>query len=268
MVDEALFKETNTVHSLAVYEWERKIDFLAATRLCDQLFKILGSQPDFLTLVGQEKYKSYRYRNYIKKRSSLIDGWEGIGFCWWRRKGILSEDSIQVSFDVGRFAKFYVHIDECAVPDVMGVYKKVLDLLVAELAPIYGIGYRVPFYWGPSSFAIGQGYSRFATVDRTFYGSPKEIQPRNYEFGRVFRRLPGQRQLETKLRDVFEINLLSAGHLSQKVGNGTLAEWIERDKIGDLVRLSDVTWLWSVPPERIEAVRPVILGAGLMVITS
>ncbi len=268
MIDQALFKETNTVHSLAVYEWGLQIDFQAAIDLCSCLFTYLGSQPDFLTVYSSEKNRTYRYKNFVKRNISDAAPWEGIYFYWWRRQGILSEDSIQLNFNVGRFPKFYVHIDECAVSDVAGVYRRVLNLLVAELAPIYGIGYRMPFYWGPSSFAVGQGYSRFATVDRTFYGSPKEIQARNYEFGRVFRRLPGQRQLETKLRDVFEVNLLSAGHLSQKVGQDTLAEWIERERIGELERLSDVTWLWSVPPEQIETVRKVILSAGLMVITS
>jgi len=70
-----------------------------------------------------------------------------------------------------------------------------------------------------------------------------------------------------KLRDLYEVNLLSGRHLTHPVENfGCLAEWISaRTGRGRLEALADDRWLWKLTSHEMQAIRPELHAAGLTV---
>ncbi|WP_164923992.1 hypothetical protein [Sinorhizobium fredii] len=159
-----------------------------------------------------------------------------------------------------------IHIDEFAVDDPGAVLAKLLDLIATTLQPIYGIGYSMPYYWGPNTFDQGLIASRYATEDRTFYGAPPEIGRRSRAFSRTFLANASERRLDVRMRDIFELNLLSEGHLAQPINGTTLKDFIQRQRIGRLNQLTPVTWQWNVPLADIEPVRRALNDADFIIV--
>jgi hypothetical protein len=179
---------------------------------------------------------------------------------------VLSDFAIEIGCSIDRFKLFEIHIDQAAVPDLKGTFQRIVQFVSDELQPIYGIGLSMPYFWGPRAFAQGSSSSRFATVDKTFYGPPVQMREQSIAFGRTFRADSGKRQLNENLRDVFPFNLLSRGHLDRRVDGKRLESWIDANTYGALRQLSPVTWQWDVPPEDVQRIRKRLIDAGLTIV--
>lgn len=110
------------------------------------------------------------------------------------------------------------------------------------------------------------GSSRFVTVDKTFYGAPEYVGEQSRAFSSTFAADNGKRGLDYNIRDVYEMNLISAGHLDRQIEGIRLQDWIEKNGAGLLRQMNAVTWRWHVPMDRVEDIRRPFIGAGITVV--
>lgn len=69
-----------------------------------------------------------------------------------------------------------------------------------------------------------------------------------------------------RLRDIFPRNYLLETHLTQRVGNKSLHDWIKEDlSRGELISLDDGLWCWEVCEKYIEVNRQILEFSGLLV---
>jgi hypothetical protein len=259
------FRETNKVLSFVCYDWKEEVDIVFAYDMQEEMAKFFSKEPGLVTVCADGKCKDYTYRNF--HRLKIIDrkSWSEIGYLWERRKNYRSEFSINIRFELSPRC-LAVHFDERAVGNSRGTWDKIVNFVSERIRPTYAIGYALLYYEGPASFAQGLASSRYATVDRTFYGTPDILRKRSFEFVRTF--LNRDRlELNNKIRDVFVFNLLSRSHLDRPVQGTTLEKWIIANSAGELKPHMDDTWIWQVPPADIEKIRRPLIQAGVTVVT-
>ena len=68
------------------------------------------------------------------------------------------------------------------------------------------------------------------------------------------------------LRDIYPFNILTEAHLTRDVGGGkNLRQWIESSSDhGELEKVTDRHWLWSVPDEKIPAIQEALDPSGIL----
>lgn len=260
------YAETNLVRSIVLYDWETATAVAGARDIFDMLAAAIGRPPDIATVLDEKKGRDYLYKNFVKRGVIDQKEWLEFGYLWKRSKDVLSDFAIEVHFVPNKFRRLTVHLDEAAVDDSVRVYETVIRILVNALQPIYGIGYVMPYFWGPRTFARGMISSRFATDDGTFYGSPERINKQSKAFLSEYLNDKEERTLDHMLRDVFEINFLSEGHLNRQMNGGTLRDWIDAHAAGTLEQLTPRCWRWNVPSEKIAKIRTALIKSGLTIV--
>ena len=131
------------------------------------------------------------------------------------------------------------------------------DLL--SCAPFsYGIVYERDRDLGPDCYSVGV----LCETDRKRVPQEERKQisawAKKYSYG-------SDKYRTGLLRDVYPHNILTSPHLSEKVGNVTLGDWIKADSCrGTLTPLTDTHTLWSVDPASIPLVQEVLQEAGLL----
>lgn len=261
------YSEVNLVRSLVLYDWATTTDMVRASDIFDVLAGEVGRPPDIATVLEEKKGRDYLYKNFVKRDVIRQKEWVEFGYLWKRKEEVLSDFAIEFHFVPGKFRRISVHMDEAAVGSFSKVSEKIIELLVDALQPIYGIGYTMPYCWGPRAFATGTISTRFATVDRTFYGAPEQMRKQSHAFRGVYLADNDKRNLDHMLRDVFEINFLSEGHLDRQVKGKTLRDWIDENAFGTLQQLTSRCWRWKVRNEEIPEIRGALIEAGLTVVT-
>lgn len=257
------YRKSNLVYSLAIYEWTSKIDILAWRDLFERFTAFIGAPPDdvWVCAAGTWKGKDYKYRNFVKRNVIYQQDWQSLNYHWRRQPDARLYSAIDLSVGLDLSKKFSVLIDEAAVSDVELVYEAIVSAASEVLQPLYGIGLKVPYSWSPSQFIGGSGSGYHRPEEGLHYDSPEAFCLRGLHAGRVLGAKP--RVLDTKLRDIFEINLISTGHLSSPIESQTLEEWIKRGH-GTLRQITPVTWRWDVPRELQPKVRKAAIAAGLI----
>lgn len=260
------YAETNLVRSIVLYDWDAATTTSGARDIFDVLAAAIGRPPDIATVLDEQKGRDYSYKNFLRREIIDQKEWLEFGYLWKRSEDVLSDFAIEVHFVPYKFRCVTFHLDEAAADDSLGVYETAVRILVNALQPIYGIGYTMPYYWGPRAFATGTISSRYATVDKTFYGAPEQVKRQSQAFRGEYLAHNDQRNLDHMLRDLFEINFVSKGHLERRVEGRALKDWIGANAVGTLQQLTSVCWRWDVPPEKIERIRRVLMEAGLTVV--
>jgi hypothetical protein len=165
---------------------------------------------------------------------------------------------------------FAVHLD-CTPPQdtlvlcwddqIIKFGKEYLETLAKNLyayfEPAYGYGYQREFRYGPTFYPFGV----LSGID-AFSEEAKQITQWSIQYGR------SDGSYKTGMfRDIYPINFLSKSHLTQKVGNTTLQNWIESSpQHGDLHALvNDKLWSWWIPEDKIAAVREELKPTGLII---
>ena len=260
------YSETNTVGSLVIYEWSVDIDLFAIRDLFEDIAGVIGRPPDIATLLDDKiKGRDYLYKNFVKRDLIHKKEWDFLGYLW-KRNETLSDFAIDISCETSLGKRLEFHVDQAAVESGQAVMKSVADLIVEKLLPVYGIGFAMPYYWGPRAFGQGSVSTRYATVDKTIYGPPEWIKERSWAFRETFIADAAERGLDAKIRDVFELNFLSEGHLNRRIEGMSLRDWIGHTNTGTLRQLNDVTWQWRVPEDLIEEARRPLIDAGITVL--
>lgn len=260
------YSETNMVSSLVIYEWSVDLGLIAIKDMFEQVAELVGRPPDIATLLDEKNAgRDYLYRNFIKRDMIHKKDWVSLGYLW-KRNETLSDFAIELGWDRKPPKRLEFYLDAAAVEDAASLMRLVAKLIMEDTRPIYGIGYGMPYYWGPRAFALGSVADRYATVEKTFYGAPEWVNERSRAFRKSFMADEGERNLDLSIRDVYELNLLSEGHLNRQIEGLSLREWIEKTGQGELHQVNTVTWRWHVPYDRIEEVRRPLIAAGITIL--
>lgn len=128
--------------------------------------------------------------------------------------------------------------------------------LIKELAQLwpwdYGFGFERDADTHPEVYLVGGG-SNLQSAEDARRG---QLWYATYQ--------PEERRL--RVRDIFPYNMIGPGHLAQSLSDGrSLREFIEADYDSALYSLADNLWLWTVKPERTEAMRNKLRGSGLII---
>jgi hypothetical protein len=259
------YRNSNIVHALAIYDWASSIDILACRDLFERFTAFVGAPPDDVWVCAADtwKGKDYKYRNFVARNIIAQQNWQSLSYQWRRQSDARLYFAIRFSVgleDLHR--KLSVLIDEAAVSDVDLVYEAIVDAACTMLQPIYGIGFATPYSWSPSQFVAGQGSGYTWPEENLHYNSPEAFCLRGLHAGRVLR--GKSKVLDKKLRDIFDINLVSAGHLNSVIEGLPLEEWIKQNGHGTLRKITPIAWRWDVPRELQPKVRKSAIAAGLI----
>jgi hypothetical protein len=129
---------------------------------------------------------------------------------------------------------------------------------VLSLRPEYGIGYYRPRRLAPGVYALGFGVDDGSSSEETLEERRRRKRwGTNAMFDTVWR--------EGVLRDVYPWNILTRPQLDHHLSDVSLHDWIKGDlSRGVLSELTQECWLWELTREQAEAVRPVLLQAGMI----
>lgn len=255
---------SNTVRCLAIYEWQSKIDILGMRGLFERFNAIVGSYPDDVWICppGTWKGKDYKYRNFIRRNIIEQHTWNTIVYHWRRQPDARLYFAMNFAAALHDGSEFSVMIDEAAVADVDLMYEEILKVAATALLPIYGMGFSVPYSWSPGQFISGNGSGYQGPDEGLHYDTAEAFSVRGREAGSVLVAEP--RVLDHKLRDIFDINLISAKHLRHEIEGKSLKAWIEGGRHGSLIQMNDVTWRWDLPPSEQPKVRKAAITAELI----
>lgn len=254
------------VRSLVIYDWIRDKSTVESREIFDQIISAVGRPPDIATVADESDGKDYLYGFFVKRDVIKKKKWLSLGYLWKRSETVLSDFAIDLSISPINFKCFEIHIDHSAVDNIDEKTRKIVGLIANSLEPIYGIGYDMPYYYGPRAFAQGSSSSRFATSDKSLYRSPARMREQSFAFGPTFRASPSKRGLNVCFRDIFEINFISEGHLNRQIHGVTLQKFIVENGFGSLKQLTAVTWMWGVPPSDIQRVRKIMIEAEFTIV--
>ena len=256
---------TNLEYWLAVYGWKEQLTILDMVPLFERIAALIGSPPDDVWMRRSDdwKGKSYKYRNFRKLDAIYQEDWVALAYNWRRQPDARLYLAASISFSLDVIRKFSVHIDEAATTDVDLVYEAIISEVCEKLNPLYGIGFTVPYSWQASSFVAGQGSGYPGPETGLVYDSADAFCIRGLYAGRVL--LMNPTPLNNRIRDIFEINLLSAGHLDHVIEGDRLEEWIANRSKGTLQKVTPVTWRWNIPKLQLPSIRKSAIAANLIV---
>jgi hypothetical protein len=129
-----------------------------------------------------------------------------------------------------------------------------LHHICGYLSPRYGFSH------------VGEGASAiFATSGIASTGLSHDAQTRIGDLGDSLRRT--KQHLSGKLHDVYELNVLSLLHLESRVRGEALGSWIKSGHRGELVKIGDDVFAWTVPENIRADLRWVLFKEGLLIAT-
>jgi len=134
----------------------------------------------------------------------------------------------------------------------------VINELLPEVSPVYGIGYRRDLAKGPILYAIGIGQGAAWGEDRR----EAELIQKWFDSG-----IEGRAYADGKLRDIYPWNYLTDVHLNQSIGGASLGDWIRQSPIrGVLIDVAERVSLWRTDGEgaEVESIRSALNGEGLL----
>ena len=69
----------------------------------------------------------------------------------------------------------------------------------------------------------------------------------------------------SKLRMVYPFNMLNRNHLAINIGDSAFEEWVTVNKVGNLNKLSEELWCWSISEQLIPQVNKLLGEAGVLI---
>ncbi len=262
------YKSTNMVQSVVFYEWAADFDIFGIHDLFEEMIITIGRSPDVVTVCDSKGCKDYVYRSLAKLNVLKQRDWESLGYNWNRYADDRSRLAIEFTCNLYKYKRFAVYIDDAAVDYAKKTISIITDLLTERLRPIYGIGYTVPYKNGPRWIAIGNVCHGSFENDRPYNSTTAQIGGRSHIFQPVYINRGTTSILRNHIRDIFEVNFLSQGHLDYPINGVTFRELVEKRKAGKLTRLNDITWRWDISGNEMESIRDDLIGAGMTVVTS
>lgn len=125
-----------------------------------------------------------------------------------------------------------------------------IDLLSCVAKPYCGFYTMVPADTRVSLFASGYWS---VEDDQMSFLQRCAIQTTNVEV------------LRNRLPYVYEANILTSGHMQNKIGGRLFPDWVCEIGHGKIEELKSGLWIWRVPPETISIVRSDLAQAGMLI---
>jgi hypothetical protein len=259
------YSNTNLQHCIAIYGWREPLNIIDMVPLFERIVALIGSPPDDVAMWRAENWKgkNYKYKNFWKLDAIHQEDWVALAYDWRRQPDARLYLAASVSVSFKRNPSFSIQIDEAATADVALVYEAVISEVCKKLNPLYGIGFAVPYFWEAHSFVAGQGSGYPGPETGLVYDSADAFCVRGLYAGHVL--LMNPTPLHNQIRDVFEINLLSAGHLDHVIEGERLEAWITKRGKGSLQKVTQVTWRWNIPKSQLPSIRKSAIAANLIV---
>ncbi len=267
MVEIERYKPTNLVYSLAFYEWTTELDIFGARDLLEEMSLMISRPADIATVCDLYGCKNYAHRNLAKMDVLSKNDWNLLDYLWKRKADDLSQFALEFCCDLTSAKKFDVHIDLAAVGNSREIFLALSDFLVERLRPVYGISFALTYEYAPRSFVFGNNL--YGSInDKPYKATHEQICSRSEMFQQVYLNRGSPSILQDHIRDIYEVNFLSQGHLDFMINGVTFRELVEKRKAGKLTQLNDITWRWDIPGSDMENIRADLIGAGMTVVTS
>ena len=161
--------------------------------------------------------------------------------------------SVSISKIVG--SHLYIGYCLCTLKDKKDILEELIKPLVYLFKPQYGYAYVSRVSDGP--FGYGSGFIH--TPDDTCLDEDQK---------EAITKWSNNTELisEGKLRDLYQINILSNTQINSKMDGNSLGEWIKMDENrGTLTRFSDLLFLWTVSALNYNEIREELNRHGLLI---
>jgi len=213
---------------------------------------------------GDRHYKTYKLLNWKKRGSPLPDA-----TCTSVQTGCFVEGSKEGRTDDIWYASLGIEPDftlsvDMAAADLSGEILANLAVDIQQLGCFdYGYVFEVSMEKSPSTYERGLLFGNPTT------GLTTKQENEISKWGSA-RRGCGDYlddEISHYLRDIYPLNFLNPHHLAMQVKGQPLKDWIEADpRRGSLAPLiEDKLWTWSVPENRIQAIRKVLGPERLLI---
>jgi hypothetical protein len=224
------------------------------------VFKKLGVTPTYFSAddgIGRGGYKKFGGAFHRRVLESRIQGYRSVGIAANPEGSDAPgyDSFVSASFAFGPEAE-EVYLGVVAQEPYLTCGSEACDALIGELAQLwrwdYGFGFERDAETHPGVYLVGGGSNLQSAEDAR----------RGQLWYAVYQ--PEERRI--RVRDIFPYNMIGPGHLAHPLSNsGSLRSFIEADPDSALRPLADELWLWSVKPNRTEAVREKLRGSGVVI---
>jgi hypothetical protein len=255
--------DQNITFSVVFYEWKTDLSLSNVHGIMENIANILGQKPDYVTISKEGKAKSWTHKNFIKKNLDLNSGFDFLDFLWIKEKNVRSDFAVELTCSPNLNRYFTFHFRPCQIENFRDRTANITRLLIDELMPIYGIGYTMKDYFGPTAFAEGSTSRTYFPESGKMYGPTEDVIADAYAFRRVFLSDVRGTVLHRKFRGIYEVNFISDEHLEQRVGHSTLRQFIDEKKIGILKKVLDDFWCWAIPDGDLQKTRKLLLNEDI-----
>lgn len=244
----------NKFRCLALYDWDRGIDFSHHPEIFAAIAEEFGEGPRKVAYfpVGSQKErkrtvsKNRRLQDILMSieeyRLIEIDKLEGRDY-----SRIIAHIRYRNSFPY----KFYF----AAKSDVdFSLYSAISHLREVSkyISPLYGISFVDD--WSDSLYFVGGIATTSMDRETSFRATSLATSLRQ-----------SKEHLAGRLHDVYELNVLSQKHLERAVCGRPLWAWIGAGRRGELIRITDSVTAWLVPDDIRPEVRQTLFSDGALI---
>jgi len=214
----------------------------------------LNLSPSLLGTSRSSKYKPYQkgIRDLESKGYDDLTGFELISL-----PADLDDETRGENFSLSvnlRFQQIIASIRSELLDFQSPRFHQFADAILRQCRPVYGIGFRRIFRYGPTWFALGIQYDF----------PPEEFLKNHHNHGENLE----HKHYATRglLSGLFPWNFLSYKQLQLPVAGKTLKDWILGDPSrGTLSSFPNDIQLWELTEEQIDSLGPILAEAGVIV---
>jgi hypothetical protein len=240
--------------SLALYGWHEQFDYGILLPVFEKYFDNLSLKPNSCSVSrrGVDEVKAFSFKT-VKNRiaSGQLKDLATLSLDNLADKSDKQSHIVAMGVNESFPDPYGTQIDQHAifinaVSDLNHSKDLALTFLrdvVSYVTPVYGYSLELPLSHDPYFYSLGM----FAREER-MWAEASAWQNASHAAIR------GTKHREGYFRHVFEINVLSPNHLKKQIDGVSFENWVEQSGHGQLEKLNEIVWLWTVPkPDRIRA---------------
>jgi hypothetical protein len=240
---------------LVLYDWRENFDLSKHPNLVIKLVDDLGLKPKKAWFGFVDKKSRNRI---IYKKTKLFDiisefkDYDGLELCTPINGNYLNVEFSLTYTNTAISKRYHVVMD----PEFWPLDKVVrhIEAVAQNMSPVYGFSHVM------TNSDVGWFLSGTSTTSMS-----AEDFKRAHALAGSLGPHGSHDHIKGKLHDIYELNVLSPAHLQHQTFGQTLASWIGAGRRGELVEINSRVFVWLVPEDVRNFVRPEFLRAGLLV---